>query len=72
MLGEFSRLALSGDPYSIGHQYGTQLATATADNLEVYFGLFKHYAGLDRLAVLACASEFVRIIDAFDEDLMAA
>jgi isopenicillin-N N-acyltransferase like protein len=71
MSDAFMRLTLKGEPYDIGYQHGVQLASAIADNVGVYFTLFKHYAGLDREAVLDRASDFVRIIDAFDEDLMA-
>jgi hypothetical protein len=44
----FTRLALRGEPCDIGYQHGERLASAIADNVEVYFTLFKHYAGLDR------------------------
>jgi isopenicillin-N N-acyltransferase like protein len=70
MSDAFKRLALKGEPYNIGYQHGVRLASAVADNVEVYFTLFEHYAGLDRHAVLRRASEFVSIIGAFDEDVM--
>lgn len=66
----FTRLALKGEPYSLGYQHGKRLASAIADNVEVYFTLFKHYAGLDRRAVLGRTADFARLIGAFDEDLM--
>jgi isopenicillin-N N-acyltransferase-like protein len=70
MSDAFTRLTLKGGPHDIGYQHGIRLASAIADNIEVYFTLFKHYAGLDRQAALGRASDFVRIIGAFDEDLM--
>jgi isopenicillin-N N-acyltransferase-like protein len=70
MSDAFTRLTLKGEPHDIGYQHGVRLASAIADNVEVYFSLFKHYAGLDRQAVLSRASDFVRIIGAFDEDLI--
>ncbi|HVB78419.1 MAG TPA: C45 family peptidase [Candidatus Binataceae bacterium] len=70
MSDAFMRLALKGEPYDVGYQHGARLASAVADNVEVYFTLFQHYAGLDREAVLGRASDFVRIIGAFDEDLL--
>jgi len=48
MSDAFTRLALKGEPHDLGYQHGTRLAAAIADNVEVYFSLFKHYAGLDR------------------------
>jgi hypothetical protein len=56
----FTRLALNGEPYDLGHQHGKRLAAAIADNVEVYFTLFKHYAGLDRQAVFGRSADFVR------------
>lgn len=47
----FTRLALKGEPYSIGYQHGKRLASAIADNVDIYLSLFRHYAGLDRQAV---------------------
>jgi isopenicillin-N N-acyltransferase like protein len=70
MSDAFTRLALKGEPYDLGYQHGRRLAAAIADNVEVYFTLFKHYAGLDREAVFGRAADFVRLIGAFDEDLM--
>jgi isopenicillin-N N-acyltransferase-like protein len=70
MSDTFTRLALKGEPYDLGYQHGRRLAAAIADNAEVYFTLFKHYAGLDREAVFGRAADFVRLIGAFDEELM--
>jgi len=70
MSDAFTRLALKGESYNLGYQHGKRLAPAIADNVEVYFTLFKHYAGLDRQAVFGRSDDFVRLIGAFDEDLM--
>jgi len=45
MSDAFTRLALKGEPHDLGYQHGTRLAAAIADNVEVYFTLFDHYAG---------------------------
>jgi hypothetical protein len=70
MSDAFTRLALKVESYNIGYQHGRRLAPAIADNVEVYFTLFKHCAGLDGQAVFGRSDDFVRLIGAFDEDLM--
>ena len=62
-------LTLQGFPRDIGHAHGEAFRPLVRDNVETYFAIFAHYAGLSRDQVLSRASLFVPVIEQFDADL---
>ena len=63
------RLTLQGSSRAIGQAHGETFRSLVRDNVETYFAIFNHYAGLSRDQVLSRASLFIPVIEQFDADL---
>jgi len=59
ILRRFPLFEVSGQPFERGRQYGTQAIDLIRFNLEGYWRLFKHETGLDRLAILDRARQYL-------------
>ena len=62
-------LTVQGFPRDIGHAHGEAFRPLVRDNVETYFAIFAHYAGLSREQVLSRASLFMPVLEQFDADL---
>src|SRR5262245_14558273 len=63
-------LSLAGSPREIGRAHGEALRPLIRDNVETYFAVFQHYAGLTREQVFARARLFAPVIEKFDPALL--
>ncbi len=67
---KFPLIEVSGDPFECGRQHGEQAARLIQFNLEGYWRLFKHRAGLERPAALEQARQYLAPMQAFAPHLV--
>lgn len=65
------RIRISGPPRERGRQLGRAEATRVARAIEVYTGVFDHYAGLSWSQARQVAESFLPPMKAYDEELVA-
>ena len=69
-MARFPLIEVRGEPLERGRQYGEQVADLIRFNLEGYWRLFRHQAGLDRAAALAQARGYMEPIRAYAPHLL--
>jgi isopenicillin-N N-acyltransferase-like protein len=62
----FPRIRVSGGPFERGEEYGRQAEARIHRNLEIYAGMFEHFAGWDWERVRSEALEFRPYIEDFE------
>ncbi len=63
-------ICVKGSPGEIGVQHGTRCRDMIHKNINLYFRLFHHYAGLDRNQAVSLARRFLPVIQSFDPAIL--
>ena len=63
-------ISISGKPYDLGLQHGTQAKAAISNNVQFYLAHWKYFAGVNREQVLQDAKKFIPYIEKFDPELI--
>jgi isopenicillin-N N-acyltransferase-like protein len=66
----FPIVRVSGSPYERGKQHGDQARDRVARSVDIYHEAFAQTAGLDWRAVQYRATEFARLIEVFDANIL--
>jgi isopenicillin-N N-acyltransferase-like protein len=63
-------ISISGKPYDLGLQHGTQAKAAINKNVQFYLAHWEYFGGVNREQVLQDARNFIPYIEKFDPDLI--
>lgn len=63
-------ISISGKPYDLGLQHGTQAKAAINKNVLFYLAHWEYFSGVSREQVLQDASKFIPYIEEFDPELI--
>jgi isopenicillin-N N-acyltransferase-like protein len=69
-MNQFPLMEIKGEAFERGRQYGEQTADLIQFNLEGYWRLFQYDTGLDRLAILDHARQYLRPIEEYAPHLL--
>jgi isopenicillin-N N-acyltransferase like protein len=67
---QFDLIALEGDPFERGRQYGARASATIAGNIRAYLPLIEFHAGLPAQAALAAAAAFAPRLETYAPELL--